>query len=91
MTLTNSSIEPTAELSKTEEMTRDTGRLMSRVVWLPRIIYVALPYFYIVAGIVALLASLYISDWFWILPHYLLFAAACFHMGILVHQKRRRR
>jgi len=72
-------------------MTRNTGRLMSRVIWLPRILYVALPYFYIAAGIAALLASLYISDWFWILPHYLLFAAACLHMGILVHQKRHRR
>jgi len=90
MTLTNTS-KPATDLSKAQEMTGNIGRLMSRVIWLPRILYVALPYFYIGAGTAALLASLYISDWFWILPHYLLFAAACLHMGILVHQKRHRR
>ena len=90
MMLTNSARKPTL-LSDTQEMTRDAGQLMSRVIWLPRVLYIALPYFYIAAGIAALLATLYISDWFWILPHYLLFAAACLHMGVLVHRKRHRR
>jgi len=79
-----------APLSETQEITRDAGQLMSKTIWLPRALYVALPYFYIVAGIVALFATLYISDWFWVLPHYLLFAAACLHMGILVYRKRHR-
>jgi len=50
----------------------------------------ALPFFYIVAGAAALVATLYISDWFWILPHYLLFSTACLHIGFLVFRKRRR-
>ena len=90
MMLTNTARKPT-QLSDTREMTRDAGQLMSRNIWLPRVLYVALPYFYIAAGIAALLATVYISDWFWILPHYLLFAAACLHMGFLVHRKRHRR
>jgi len=49
-----------------------------------------LPYFYLVAGIAAFLATLYISNWLWVLPHYLLFSAACLHLGVLVLRKRSR-
>ncbi len=62
---------------------------VNRKIWLPKLIYDGLPYFYIAAGILALLATLYISEWFWVLPHYLLFAAACVHLGILVFRRRR--
>jgi Flp pilus assembly protein TadB len=79
-----------AELTDTQEFTRDTGRLISRKIWLPKIIYDALPYFYLVSGLVAFLATLYISEWFWVLPHYILFSAACIHLGILVYRRRRR-
>ena len=77
-------------LSKTQEITRNTGNLMSRKIWLPKAIYNALPYFYLVAGVLALLATVYISGWFWVLPHYLLFAVACLHMGGLVYRRRHR-
>jgi len=77
-------------LSETQQITRDTGKLMSRKIWLPKLLYIALPYFYLTAGIAALLATMYISDWFWVLPHYLLFAGACLHMGILVYRRRNR-
>jgi hypothetical protein len=90
MMLTNTT-EKIGTLSETQEITRDAGQLMSRRIWLPKALYSVLPFFYILAGILALFATLYISDWFWILPHYLLFAAACLHMGILVYRKRRRR
>jgi len=80
-----------AHLSETQEITGDTGKLMSRKIWLPKLLYNALPYFYIVAGVAALLATLYISNWYWILPHYLLFGAACLHMGLLVYKRRHRR
>jgi hypothetical protein len=66
-----------AELSDTQEITRDSGRLISKKIWLPKLIYDALPYFYILSGFLAFLATLYISDWFWVLPHYILFSAAC--------------
>jgi Flp pilus assembly protein TadB len=78
-------------LSQTQEISRDTGKLMSRKIWLPKLLYNALPYFYFVSGVTALLATIYISNWYWILPHYLLFAAACLHMGLLVYRRRRRR
>lgn len=77
-------------LSDTQEVTRSTGSLVSRKIWLPKSIYASLPYFYLVAGIAAFLATLYISHWIWVLPHYLLFSAACVHLGVLVLHRRRR-
>ena len=77
-------------LPDTEEVTRDDGPLISRKIWLPKAIYDALPYFYLVAGTAAFLATLYISNWLWVLPHYLLFSAACLHLGVLVLRRRRR-
>lgn len=79
-----------AALSDTQEITRDTGRLISKKIWLPKLIYDALPYFYLLSGFLAFLATLYISDWFWVLPHYILFSAACIHLGIIVYRRRRR-
>jgi len=79
-----------ATLTDTQEVARKTGSLMSRKVWLPKIFYDSLPYFYLTAGFAAFFATLYISDWFWVLPHYLLFSAACLHLGVLVLRRRKR-
>ncbi|NIV19003.1 MAG: hypothetical protein GWN47_11635 [Woeseiaceae bacterium] len=68
-----------------------SGSLLWRKIWLPKFIYSALPFFYVIAGIAALLGTIYISDWFWILPHYLLFSVACVHLGIFVYRRRHRR
>ena len=78
------------KLSDTRQVSRDTGKLLSRKIWLPKSLYAALPYFYLVTGISALLATLYISNWLWILPHYLIFSAACLHMGVLIIRRRNR-
>ncbi len=78
-------------LSETQQITRETGSLLSRKIWIPKLLYAALPYFYIFSGTAALVATLYIGHWFWILPHYLFFAAACLHMGIMIYRRRNRR
>jgi hypothetical protein len=75
-------------LSETQQITRETGTLLSRKIWIPKLLYAALPYFYIFSGIASLIATLYIGHWFWILPHYLLFAAACVHMGVMIYLRR---
>jgi len=80
--------QKSAQLSETQQVTRSTGRLMTRKVWLPKTLYNALPGFYLIAGVCALLATIYISGWAWVLPHYLLFSIACLHMGILVYRRR---
>jgi len=72
-------------------MSRDAGRLINRKIWLPKALYDLLPYFYLIAGVAALLATLYISNWLWVLPHYLLFSVACLHMGVLIYRRRHRR
>ena len=78
------------DLSVTQEVTRDAGSIATQKIWLPKLLYDCLPYFYLVSGIVAFLATLYISDWFWVLPHYLLFSAACLHLGFVVYRRRHR-
>ncbi len=90
MIFSNTAGKP-VNLSETQQVTRDAGKLMSRKIWLPKALYTILPYFYVVSGCAALLATLYISDWFWVLPHYLLFAGACLHMGVLVYRRRQNR
>lgn len=79
------------ELSETRHVTRKTGNLAARKIWLPKLLYNVLPYFYLASGFVAFLATMYISEWFWVLPHYLLFSAACLHLGTVVYRRRRSR
>ena len=64
--------------------------ILTRRVWLPKIVYDALPYFYVIAGIAAFLATLYVSEWFWVLPHYILFSVACIHFGLFLFRRRRK-
>jgi len=78
------------QLTETQQVVRTTGMAVSRKIWLPKIMYDALPYFYLTSGFAAFFATLYISEWFWVLPHYLLFSAACIHLGIAVYRRRRR-
>ena len=77
-------------LSDIERTARVPGKIASRKIWLPKFLYDALPYFYLTSGFAAFFATLYISEWFWVLPHYLLFSAACSHLGIIVYRRRRR-
>lgn len=85
----SSAVPKSATLTDTQELTHKAGSLVSRKVWLPKAFYDALPYFYLTAGFAAFFATLYISDWFWVLPHYLLFSAACLHLGVLVLHRRK--
>ena len=62
-----------AALSETQQVTRKTGTILSQKIWIPKLLYAALPYFYLASGIGALLATLYVDSWTWMLPHYLLF------------------
>ena len=64
------------------------GGLATRKIWLPKLLYDALPYFYMTAGFTAFFATLYISEWFWVLPHYLLFSAACVHLAVVIFRRR---
>lgn len=75
----------------TQAISRKAGGVAARKIWLPKFLYDALPYFYLVSGIVAFLATMYVSAWFWVLPHYLLFSAACIHLGVVIFRRRARR
>jgi hypothetical protein len=76
--------------SSAQEVARSAGNFASRKIWLPKLLYDCLPYFYLTAGFAAFFATLYISDWFWVLPHYILFSAACLHLSFAVYRRRKR-
>lgn len=78
------------DLSATQRLARTAEKLATRKIWLPKLLYDGLPWFYLAAGLAAFFATLYISEWFWILPHYVLFSAACFHLAFAVYRKRRK-
>jgi len=77
-------------LTETLHGTRRKNRLISRKIWLPKLLYDSLPYFYLASGLAAFFATLYITDWFWVLPHYLLFSIVCTHLGVIVYRRRHR-
>jgi hypothetical protein len=78
------------DLSSPKEIARSAGILAFRKIWLPKLLYDCIPYFYLAAGFAAFFATLYISDWFWVVPHYLLFSAACLHLSFAVYRMRKR-
>ena len=77
-----------AQIADAKKSTAWDGGLATRKVWLPKRLYDALPWFYVGSGLMAFLATLYISEWFWIVPHYLLFSGACVHLGLSVYRRR---
>ena len=61
---------------------RQVRTLLLKRLWLPRILYEALPYIYMLCGIVALGSAVYSPDWTWILPWAILVGLICLHAGI---------
>ena len=66
---------------------RDPVSLPRKKILLPKILYDCLPYFYLTAAFAAIFATLYVSEWFWVLPHYLLISAACVHLAFAVGRR----
>lgn len=77
-------------LSATKDIARSAERLATKRIWLPKLLYDSLPWFYLAAGLAAFFATLYVSTWLWVLPNYLLFSLACLHLSFAVYRKRRR-
>lgn len=78
------------DLGATEDIARSAEKLATKKIWLPKLIYDGLPWFYLFAGLAAFFATIYVSTWLWVVPHYLLFSLACLHLAFLVMRKRRR-
>jgi hypothetical protein len=56
--------------------------------WLSKQIYETLPFFYLIAGVISLAASLYLDYWYW--PTVcLIIGFACLILGLVVYLKRR--
>ena len=79
------------DLTDTADRRGIKNRAITRKIWLPKFFYDALPYFYVASGAAAFFATIYINEWFWVLPHYLLFSAVCLHLGFIVYRRRHRK
>lgn len=77
------------KLTATNHKSRIRESFITQRIWLPKVVYDSMPWFYLIAGLAALVATLYVSQWFWILPHYLLFSIGCLHICALVFRRRR--
>ena len=77
------------DIGAKQEESRDVNGLLRKKIWLPKLVYDCLPYFYLTAGFSAFFATLYINEWFWVVPYYLLFSAACLHLAFAVGRWRR--
>jgi len=73
------------------EYGRSIALFLRRRIWLPELLYAAVPYFYMLSGLIAFLATIYVPDWFWVVPHYVLFSGVCIHIGILIYRRRHRK
>lgn len=59
-------------------------KFLFRKLWLPRAVYEALPYFYILAGLTTLISGIYLPDETWMLPYVVLLGLVCLHAGLAV-------
>ena len=83
----SSAASKSIERTETQQFAESSGIVASKKFWLSRLLYDFLPLFYTGSGIAALVATLFISEWFWVLPHSLLFSAACAHFGIYIYRR----
>ncbi|UCG73500.1 MAG: hypothetical protein JSV45_03770 [Chromatiales bacterium] len=65
-------------------LTARISRVLFRKLWLPKALYEAAPYCYVVGGTGALLSAIYLPGWTWILPYLVLLGAVCLHAGLAV-------
>ncbi len=75
-------------MTTTQILSVGARRLARRRVWLPRTLYECLPFAYISTGFAAFFATLYIPEWYWVVPYYLLIACASIHAGIYIWIRR---
>lgn len=57
-------------------------------IWLTSWAYELLPYFYIIAGVAAIVSAIYVNHWYWAVPFYLIFGGMCVHGGLIVRRLR---
>ncbi len=69
---------------------RDLRKALLRKIWLPKLLYDAVPWFYCLAGTMALLATFYIGGWLKAPPHALILPVSCLQLAVWVLLKRLR-
>jgi hypothetical protein len=65
-------------------------QILLRRIWLPEQAYAAIPWFYLGAGLGALVGGLYLPRDSWILPYLVLMGVAIAHAGVVVASMRQK-
>lgn len=88
--MTTNAASQFTRLSQTQKLGLWAVRTARRRVWLPKPLYEFIPWFYLLSGGGALLATLFVDGWLWIIPFYLLFAVICLHLAAAIFNMRRK-
>lgn len=62
---------------------------LTRKIWLPKFIYEGLPALYSLCGLSAIVATLFLPGWSWLIPFGWLLGLMCLHGAIVVSRVRR--
>ena len=71
-------------LGDIERTPRTPAKFASRKIWLPKMLYDALPYFYLTSRCAAFLATLSVSGCAWLRPPDHLFSGVCAPLRIVI-------
>ena len=82
--------QETAERSSDPGTIHEAKRFLLQEIWLPKLLYDLIPYFYLSSGCAALWTTIYVVEWYWSLPICILFSIMCWHWGIWIFSLRRR-
>lgn len=63
--------------------------LLTRKIWLPKLIYESLPLFYSLFGMMAITSTMFAPGWYWLMPFSWLLGLMCLHGAVLVWRVRR--
>jgi len=69
------------ERNKVRRRIRD---LLARKLWLPRVLYEALPYLYLLLSIAALASAMHLRGWAWIVPYMIMLGLICLHVSAAI-------
>lgn len=82
--------QPNGPRAGSPDIRHRAHRLLFRRIWLPSLLYQALPLLYLLTGMACLAGGLYLPDQAWLLPYLGLLGLGCIHAGYLAASARRR-
>ncbi len=77
---------PSTTLPATE---KDNAPHPERKIWLAKSLYETVPYFYVIAGLLTLFGTAYITKWYWGTPIHIASSVICVLAGVVLWRRRK--